>query len=166
MQDEILSFITISPAPNRREGGLAYSDIHDIYQKERIMKALNRAVLWHKFKKPLVHFEYNKRMQIHAHFVVSLPIRETRRMQVDVCKALGKKGLNPDICCNVCPSERWKSDKFKSWEEYINKENILPVQEVKCTCPPCRVQYDKKLRKQIDCGEIVYDDIDLLIGVE
>lgn len=158
----MIYYVTVSPAPNKVENGQAFQCIHDIYQKERIMRVLNESLIWHKYEKPVIHFEYNKKHNVHAHFTVKfLNIRTVKQFQINVARNLGSKKLCPDICCNMCHESNWRPKNkpnteipYESWEEYCDKENVLPPQEVRCRCIDCRATYDKRVIDRVETGEI------------
>lgn len=156
-------YMTISPAPRKMHGSRAYQACQDVRQKEIIMKAIDGAKLWHNAEyKPLVHFEYNKRLQVHCHFQMAGTQRELRQFQVNINDRLGSMKLSPDICCNACYELQWipkdnpdTGKPYATWEEYCNKENILPPQLVRCHCTPCKLEYDKRTISKETRGEII-----------
>lgn len=155
--------MTVSPNPRRVHNRTRYDALSDVRQKEVIMKALNKALDWCKYPgQSTVHFEYNKRLMLHCHFAIQLPLRKVKAFQVYVSGQLGSDRLSPDICVNMCPELQWVPKKnpvtgvpYESWEEYCNKENVLNPVELKCKCIKCLVETDKRVIKKQDTGEIV-----------
>lgn len=171
-------YVTISPAPRKLHNGLAYGCMSDIQQRNIIMKAINSILMWHNHKQPWIHFEYNKKFQLHVHFSLELPcdnkgLRIIKLFQSGLARVLGARNLSPDISINMCPVELWKpkvnpatEKPYASWEEYCNKENILPPKKVQCTCIECKLQYEARTIRMLETGQITLDNEDFALTFE
>lgn len=157
-------YVTVSPNPRRIFGGRSYAAAIDTRQRALIMKAINNAARW--CRKPMeismIHFEYNKKMMIHAHFKVAGSQRVVQRFQKFVNTGLGNEKLAPEIAVHLCHWSQWvpktnplTGERFKSWLEYCNKENVLPPLMVSCMCVTCKYERnDAIITRKVEEGDI------------
>lgn len=159
MSSNVISnyFVTISPNPRATVRSRSYAACEETEQMCAIWDATNNALKWCEAETfPILHFEFNKRLQIHCHATFKLSVRNMAKVQRKINARLGSLKNNPDICCNVCPEELWKpkinkitGEPFESWDEYCLKDNGN-VLTVRCNCVKCKVYREDRMMTYLE----------------
>lgn len=157
-------YMTVNPCPAKLHMGQRY----DLYDHDRqrgiIHRTLLKALKWCEYdtEEIPVYYELTKKLNVHAHFKVTIDSRGLKDMQNYIAKALGNPRLSPDICCHFCPEACWKpkinpdtEKPYESWDEYCNKDYIHKG-FISCQCLNCKITTgDTRTIKKIEHGELV-----------
>lgn len=156
-------YVTVSPNPRKMLGSKCYGAHRDYRQRNYIADAIDTSIRWCRLELiPDVYYEYNKRLQIHAHFEVKATEKQMSGIQRHINDRLGSARLSPEICCHICPERVWDpkinpetEEPYKTWLEYCQKDGDEPRHTL-CQCMECKVsRQDKVIMDKIEHGDIL-----------